>query len=292
VKTTTALGPPAAARAEVEWARVRVLVVDGNATSRRVLERALGAWGVMLSMAQDGPAALAAIQDARQAGKPFDVVLLDYQMPGMDGFDVVRAVTADTANQGLRLVLLTSAGTRGDAARCREMGVTAYLLKPISPPELRQALASVLAADVPTQPAGRLVTRHSLREDRGSIRVLIAEDNRTNQRLVLRFLEKAGYSTAVAGNGREALDRLARERFDVVLMDVQMPEMDGIEATVALRESERGTSRHQTVIAMTAHAMAGDRERCLSAGMDDYLSKPVQGDELIAAIDRLTRPPS
>jgi CheY-like chemotaxis protein len=214
-------------------------------------------------------------------------VLLDYQMPGMDGFEVVRALTADPANGDLRLVLLTSAGTRGDAARCREMGVTAYLLKPISPPELRQALASVLAAGPTTQPAGRLVTRHTLREDRRVIRVLVAEDNRTNQRLVLRLLEKAGYSTSVVGNGREALDRLAAERFDVVLMDVQMPVMDGLEAASALRVGERGTSRHQPVIAMTAHAMAGDRERCLGAGMDDYLSKPVHGDELVAAIEKV-----
>jgi signal transduction histidine kinase/CheY-like chemotaxis protein/ligand-binding sensor domain-containing protein len=279
---------PAANRvpdSSIDWRSVRALVVDDNATSRILLERLLSSWGVRVALAEDGTAGLAAIRDSARTGSPFDVVVLDYQMPGLNGFEVARAVATDEGERRPRMVILTSAGTRGDAARCRELGITAYLLKPVSPADLRAALVATLKSG--GSPAdGELLTRHTLREQRACVRILLAEDNRTNQRLLLRILEKAGFTVTLAENGREAVDRLSAAAFDVVLMDVQMPEMDGFEATGHIRASESGSGRHQQIIAMTAHAMAGDRERCLAAGMDDYVSKPVKLSELMAALER------
>jgi CheY-like chemotaxis protein len=184
-------------------------------------------------------------------------------------------------------MMLTSAGNRGDAARCQELGVSAYLLKPIRQSELREAIARVLGAkeqegEIP------LITRYSLQDARDPatfLRVLLAEDNAVNQRLAVRLLEKRGHKVVVAGNGREALEALEKESFDLVLMDVQMPEMDGLAATVAIREKENGTNTHVPVVALTAHAMKGDRERCLTAGMDGYLSKPIRPPELDAILE-------
>ena len=186
------------------------------------------------------------------------------------------------------ILMLTSAGHRGDAERCRNLGVSAYLLKPIRQSELREAIARVLGA---RQQAGAtpLVTRYSLhdaRDPEAIFSVLVAEDNPVNQRLVVRMLEKRGHRVVVAGNGQEALGALAKDTFDLVFMDVQMPQMDGIEATGLIRKQEMGTSRHQIVIALTAHAMKGDRERCLAGGMDDYLTKPIRPQELSAILEK------
>jgi two-component system sensor histidine kinase/response regulator len=178
--------------------------------------------------------------------------------------------------------MLTSAGHRGDAVRCQELGVSAYLLKPIRQSELREAVARVLGAHE-QQGASSLITRYSLqdaREPSASLRVLLAEDNAVNQRLATRLLEKRGHSVVVAGDGREALAAIAKESFDLVLMDVQMPEMDGFEATAAIREKEKSSGVYLPIVALTAHAMKGDREKCLAGGMDGYLTKPIRPQEL------------
>jgi CheY-like chemotaxis protein len=209
-------------------------------------------------------------------------------MPKMDGFELVEQIRQRPELSAPTILMLTSAGHRGDAERCRKLGVSAYLLKPIRQSELREAIARVLGA---REQAGAipLVTRYSLQDARDSeavLRILVAEDNPVNQRLVVRMLEKRGHRVVLSGNGQEALGALARETFDLVFMDVQMPEMDGIEATGLIRKQETGTSRHQIVIALTAHAMKGDRERCLAGGMDDYLSKPIRPQELDAMLEK------
>jgi two-component system, sensor histidine kinase and response regulator len=203
-------------------------------------------------------------------------------MPKMDGFALVEQIRQRPELSTATIMMLTSAGHRGDAARCKELGVSAYLLKPIRQSELRQAIARVLGAEKP-EGAIRLLTRYSLqdaREPGSSLKLLLAEDNLVNQRLAVRLLEKRGHRVAVAANGVEVLAALKKESFDVVFMDVQMPEMDGMEATAAIREEEKGTGEHVVVIALTAHAMKGDREKCLAAGMDGYLSKPIRPQEL------------
>jgi len=185
------------------------------------------------------------------------------------------------------ILMLTSAGHRGDAARCRELGIAAYLTKPVRQAQLRAALLSLLGQKVTE--AGTLVTRYSLQKSHAGegMQILLAEDNVVNQQLAVRLLQKRGHRVVVAGNGKEALRALAAQAFDVVLMDVQMPEMDGFEVTAAIRAQEKITGAHQLIVAMTAHAMKGDRERCLAAGMDDYISKPVQASELFATLDSL-----
>ena len=215
------------------------------------------------------------------------MALIDSRMPDMDGFALAERIKHDPELAGTTIMMLTSCGLRGDVARCRKLGIAAYLIKPIRQSELVEAILSLLGQA--PQEGAEVITRHSLREARRKLRILLAEDNLVNQTVVVRLLGKAGHTVVVAGNGKEALATLARagpEAFDLVLMDVQMPEMDGFEATAVIRKKEMGTGIHLPIIAMTAHAMKGDRERCLAAGMDDYLSKPIRGEELIDAIER------
>jgi signal transduction histidine kinase/CheY-like chemotaxis protein len=270
------VAPPEVLRA------VKVLVVDDNRTNRRILEGMLGRWEMKSSSAQDGEEALAKLSEAQEAGEPFALILMDMHMPKMDGFELIERIRQRPGASTPTIVMLTSAGHRGDAARCQELGVSAYLLKPIRQSELREAIARVLGARE-QKGAIPLITRYSLhdaREPSSSLRVLLAEDNLVNQRLASRMLEKRGHSVVVAGNGLEALEALEKESFDLVFMDVQMPEMDGFEATAAIRKGERGTGIHLPVVALTAHAMKGDREKCLAGGMDGYLSKPIRPLEL------------
>ena len=191
-------------------------------------------------------------------------------------------------SRGTTIMMLTSAGQRGDAARCRELGLEGYLTKPVSQSELLDAVLRVAGSKRPeAKPA--LVTRHSLREEGRSLRILLAEDNAVNQLLTSRVLEKHGHNVVTAGSGRAALEQLEKTSFDLILMDIQMPEMDGFEATAAIRKEEESTGKHLPIIAMTAHAMEGDRERCLAAGMDGYIAKPVEATALIDAIENLGR---
>src|SRR6266849_10413161 len=261
---------------------VKVLVVDDNRTNRRILEGMLKRWEMKPTLVESGEEALAQLSAAREGGEPYGLILTDMHMPKMDGFALVERIRQRPELSTATIMMLTSAGHRGDAARCQDLGVAAYLLKPIRQSELREAIAKVLGARE-QDGAIPLVTRFSLQDARDPsafFRILVAEDNPVNQRLVVRLLEKRGHHVVVAGNGREALEVLGKENFDLILMDVQMPEMDGMEATTAIREKEKGTGAHQRIIALTAHAMKGDRERCLAAGMDGYLTKPIRPPEL------------
>jgi len=261
---------------------VKVLVVDDNRTNRRILEGMLKRWEMKSRSVEGGEEALAQLSAAREAGEPYALILTDMHMPKMDGFALVERIRQRPELSTATIMMLTSAGHRGDAARCQELGVAAYLLKPIRQSELREAIARVLGARE-QEGAIPLITRFSLQDARDPasvLRVLLAEDNPVNQLLASRLLEKRGHRVVVAANGREALAALEKESYDLVLMDIQMPEMDGLEATAAIREKEKGSGIHQPVIAMTAHAMKGDRERCLAGGMDGYLSKPIRLQEL------------
>ena len=212
-------------------------------------------------------------------------------MPETDAFTLVEQIQQHASASRAVIIMLTAAGQRGDAARFRKLGVAAYLTKPITESELFDAILAALGlkAEKPQVPV--LITRHSIRENQRKLRILLAEDNAVNQMLAARFIEKRGHTATVVGNGREALEALEQSSFDIVLMDVQMPEMDGFEATAEIRKKERITGKHIPILAMTAHAMSGDRERCLAAGMDGYVSKPIRADELFREIDACTRPP-
>jgi CheY-like chemotaxis protein len=261
---------------------VKVLVVDDNRTNCRILEGMLGRWQMTPISVNGGASALTLLTAAREAGEPFGLILTDMHMPDMDGFALVEQIRQRPELATATIMMLTSAGHRGDAARCQELGVSAYLLKPIRQSELREAVARVLGARE-HDGAIPLITRFSLqdaREPGAYLSVLLAEDNLVNQRLAVRLLEKRGHRVAVAANGLEALQALEKESFDLVLMDLQMPDMDGFEATMGIREKEKSTGAHQAIVALTAHAMKGDREKCLAAGMDGYLTKPIRTQEL------------
>jgi PAS domain S-box-containing protein len=264
---------------------LHALIVDDNFTNRKVLTGMLTRWGMKPTAVEGGRAALQALEVAKSTGRPFPLILLDGQMPEMDGFTLAERIKKDPEFFGATIMMLTSAGHLGDAARCRELGISAYLVKPIRQGELLQGVCDVL--NLSTQKKSPLVTRHTLRETRNRARVLLAEDNAVNQTLAVRLLEKRGYIVAVASNGRDAVAAIDEKAFDVVLMDVQMPEMDGFEATQAIREKEKSTGLHVPIIAMTAHALKGDEERCLSVGMDAYISKPIRTNELFRTIERL-----
>jgi PAS domain S-box-containing protein len=265
---------------------VRVLVVDDNRTNRRILQGMLTRWEMKPTLVAGGEKALIELSRARETGEPYGLILTDLLMPNMDGFGLIEQIRQRPDLYTATIMMLTSAGQRGDAAHCHKLGVAAYLMKPIRQSELREAIARVVGS-LNQQDGVPLITRFSLAPANApavSLRVLLAEDNLVNQKVVMRLLEKRGHRVVVAANGREALDALGKQNFDLVLMDVQMPEMDGLEATAVLRQKEKTSGVHQPVVALTANAMKGDRERCLSAGMDDYLSKPIRPDELDAVL--------
>jgi signal transduction histidine kinase/CheY-like chemotaxis protein len=277
--TTLSLAEP------VHLTGLPVLVVDDNASNRRFLEEVLTRWGMRPTLVESGKAALESLRLARDSGQPFPLVLTDAQMPGMDGFKLAHLIQQNSQTSGTPIVMLASAGQPGDAARCRESGIAGYLAKPVRQTELREAISQVLSPES-RQSKLRLVTRHSLREGKAAaLRILLAEDNVVNQTLAKRLLEKHGHQVVVTSSGREALAAVEQQRFDLVLMDVHMPDMDGLEATSAIREKERATRTHLPIIAMTACAMTGDRDRCLQAGMDGYVSKPIHAQELLEAIE-------
>ena len=273
----------------VSLQNVRVLIVDDNATNLHILTEMLTRWGMETATAENGQSALRFLEHAEESGKASQLIITDAQMPEMDGFTLAEQIKLRPNLAASPIIMLTSSGQRGDAARCKRAGVAAYLTKPVRQTEVKEAILRVLgAASRPhASPSKTLITRHSLREAATTppLRVLLAEDNPVNQHLAQRLLEKRGHTVTVVQNGREALDTLALYNFDLVLMDVQMPEMDGFEATAAIREIERKTGQHLPIIAMTAHAMKGDEERCLQAGMDSYVAKPIQTHQLFLAID-------
>ncbi|HZU42066.1 MAG TPA: response regulator, partial [Terriglobales bacterium] len=267
---------------------VPVLIVDDNQTNRRVLELMLAEWKMSPTSVDGGDVALQEIRRAAQSGNSYRLLLVDARMPKMDGFMLIQNLQQDPALTAPAIIMLTSGEQYGDAARCRELGVAAYLMKPIGSMELLRAILQVLA---PSQrqfdESPPLVTRHSLREHCRPLRILLAEDNLVNRMVAVRLLEKSGHLVEVAENGHEAVAKLQLRDFDLVLMDVQMPEMDGLEATAAIRNLEKRTGNHVPIIAMTAHALKGDRERCLAAGMDGYISKPFKLEELLDQIEKV-----
>jgi signal transduction histidine kinase/DNA-binding response OmpR family regulator len=272
--------------------RRRILVVDDNATNRLFLREQLSSWRCRPEEAANGAEALAKLRAAVEAKDPFLVAILDMEMPEMDGATLGRKIKEDPDLSKTILILLTSQGKRGDAKRMEEIGFAAYLTKPVKSAQLHDCLALAIGSksSAPETRSGPIITRHSVAEaKKGKIRILLAEDNLTNQRVALRILEKIGYRAEAVANGQEVLSALGRNFYDLILMDVQMPELDGFETTAAIRRKEKESGRHIPIIAMTAHAMKGDRERCLEAGMDDYICKPVQPKEIIAVIERRLR---
>jgi signal transduction histidine kinase/DNA-binding response OmpR family regulator/streptogramin lyase len=277
---------------------LRVLVVDDNATNGNILAEMLSNLRMRPVVVSGGHAALASLDQGRKEKNPFTLILIDMHMPDMDGFTLAQKIHQDS-RIAATIILMTSSGQRGDARKCREAGVSAYLTKPIKQSDLLEAIRTVLGNDAVDAPRAGLVTRHSIRENRldlpsykglrasRGLRILLAEDNTVNQMLAVRMLSKWGHKVVVANNGREALEILEKQTFDLVLMDVQMPEMDGIESTRRIREREKTNGAHLPVIAMTAYAIKGDRERCLTAGMDDYVSKPIQAKQLFETLENL-----
>ncbi len=271
---------------------VSVLIVDDNESSRQILYGMASGWGMRPSVAASGEAALSALAEAQTKADPFRIILVDMCMPGMDGFELAEKIRQDSSLNEAAILMLTSAGTSGEAIRCREVGLAAYLLKPVLKADLLAAILTVLGqrrGKTVTAPA--LVTRHTLRESSRQLRILVAEDNVVNQAVIIRVLQKMGHSSVLAQNGKEALSFATTEKFDVAFMDVQMPEMDGLAATAAIRKAEKTTGTHLPIIAMTAHAMKGDRERCLAAGMDGYISKPLRFSDIEDELANLDHPP-
>jgi signal transduction histidine kinase/DNA-binding response OmpR family regulator len=264
---------------------VRVLVVDDNATNRQILETTLTYWRMISSSAAGAEDAIRLLKDAKSAGTPFGLMVVDCHMPDIDGFMLLERVQKLRELDGLITVMLTSGGQRGDGVRCKELGIAAYLIKPVLQSDLLEALLNVLASRQGVARPAKVVTRHTLREGRPPLRILLTEDNAVNQRIASRLLEKEGHVVVVADDGAKALKACKDNAFDLILMDVQMPVMDGIEATAAIRQTEKTTGQHIPIVAMTAHAMAGDRQRFLKAGMDGYVSKPIHSRELLEAIE-------
>jgi PAS domain S-box-containing protein len=280
----------ATARAAVSLGGRRLLVVDDNETNRRIVRDMLGAEGMAVHEASRADAGLEALRRAARAGTPYDLAILDAQMPDQDGFELATAVRADRALLETRLLILTSAGQKGDGERCRQLGIQAYLTKPIARADLVEAVGTVLAGTASAPGAAELVTRHSIAESRHALRILLAEDNPVNQQVATAMLLKRGHQVDVVGNGREAVDAVAQEAYDLVLMDIQMPEMDGFEATEKIRALPQG--RTLPIIALTAHALSGERERCLARGMSGYLAKPFKAHDLFAAVEGWAAQPS
>ncbi len=265
-----------------------VLVVDDNATNRQILEEILLNWGMRPTAVHSGPAALDAIRSATRDNRPFAMALIDFMMPGMDGFELVERINQDPDVTLEKIIMLTSGGQRGDDARCQDLGIAAYLRKPIMQSHLFDAIIMTMHKQSGVEDKAPPITRHTLREAENRLNILLAEDNPVNQKLAMKMLEKMGHTVSVARNGREALAALEADSFDLVFMDVQMPEMDGFEATGLIRDSEERTGSHVPIVAMTAHAMKGDKERCLEAGMDAYVSKPIDPGKLYDVIDTIT----
>ena len=282
--------PPQTEPKTVHLRDLRVLVVDDNATNRRILEEMLQSWNMQPDAVDGGHTALTALAEARASGRPYPLMLLDSHMPAMNGFELAERIQQRGELRDTTILMLTSAGSGEDVTRCQQLGIRAYLTKPVKSSDLLENIHRVLC-DSPWQPhleAAPTTARPAPRP----LRILLAEDSTINQRLAVALLGKQGHRVTVAANGVEALAALAREPFDVVLMDVQMPEMDGLETTTRIRQQEAGTSRHLPIIALTAHAMKGDRERCLDAGMDGYVSKPLHPQDLFDALALLSGEPA
>ncbi|MBM4054236.1 MAG: response regulator [Planctomycetes bacterium] len=273
---------------------MKTIIIDDNVTNRLILKNMLSGWGAAITEAENGAEGLSEIRKAASARDPFKLVLLDCRMPGMDGFGVAEQIKKEPGDVGMAVMMLTSDNRAGDTARCLELGITGYIVKPVKRASLKDAIANIMNArsgasknvtvfecDISVEAPPKTLEIHR------PLHILLAEDNEINQKMALRMLEKRGHTVVVAENGRKALEALEGEKFDLVLTDVQMPEMDGLELVKRIRAREREAGGHIPIIAMTAMAIIGDKERCLEAGMDSYVSKPIKQDELFEAIRRL-----
>jgi two-component system, sensor histidine kinase and response regulator len=268
---------------------LRVLVVDDNSTNRRIMEQMLKSRHMQPTTADSGETALRLMKIAMENEQPYQLLLMDVHMPNMDGFELARRIRQYPEYKNVKLVILTSAGMRSDAIRCRNLSIEAYLTKPVKQSSLLNAISTVLGTTEPEVPVP-LLTQHTLREYMRSLRILLAEDNLVNQKIAANMFEKRGHTVVIANDGQAAVTAWEMHKnkpFDLVIMDVQMPKMDGLEATAFIREREKGSSKHIPIIALTAHAMKGDQEACLAAGMDAYVSKPIKANELFSVIEKL-----
>jgi two-component system sensor histidine kinase/response regulator len=280
---------------------VSVLVVDDNQAGRQILRDSLSHWGMKAMEADSASQALRLLSRAAENGSPYAMVLLDAHLPGIDIFELARQIRETTRETKTSLILLTATGQRGDATLCREIGIAGYLSKPVQPSEMGAALVAIQLAKNASAGEHPLITRHSvteiLRQQEKSepaevvrpLEILLSEDNPVNQKVAARILEKAGHRVTLAANGLAAVEKYKEAEFDLVLMDVQMPVMDGFEATAAIRQLQKERNQYTPIVAMTAHAMKEDRERCLEAGMDEYVSKPFDSKNLMAVIAKLFR---
>ncbi|MCM8613420.1 response regulator [Accumulibacter sp.] len=280
----------AATRVMVDAFGKRALLVDDNRVNRRILARHLRLWGMDVVEAPDGQTALSVHAASVAEGRPFDIVLLDCHMPGMDGFEVANLLSQAKTNASPLLMMLSSGGARGDASRCCQVGIGAYLTKPVGPEELKASIIALLGlSETPLVP-GQLITRYSLRENPASLKILVAEDNPINQKLMVDLLGRWGHLVTLAANGREAIELWTRDRFDIVLMDMQMPEMDGFSATREIRAREQASPDRRTpVYALSAAVLPDDRERGFASGVDGYLTKPLRREELQDVLSGLRR---
>jgi signal transduction histidine kinase/CheY-like chemotaxis protein/ligand-binding sensor domain-containing protein len=279
--------------AERDLKDAAVLIVDDNATNLLVLQETLANWGMRVRAEASASAAFAFARASADAGAPLPLVITDAHMPEEDGFHLAGQLRQDPRCAGTAIIMLTSASLSGDPARCRELGLSAHLAKPVSPSELRQLICGVLGRQTEAPPAAAPASQDSpgRRRAAASRKILLAEDNLVNQKVAVRMLEKRGHRVTLATNGREAVAAWRREPFDLILMDVQMPEMDGFEATAMIRQAETAAGGHVPIYALTAHAMKGDAERCRIAGMDGHIAKPIRPPDLDAIIDACSPAP-
>ncbi len=268
---------------------MNVLVVDDNATNRRILSAMLSNWRMNPTTVEDGFAAIAKLKKAQQTGHKFSLIIMDVNMPELDGFQVIEKIRAEEQLKDITIMMLSSASRGDDARRCKELGVASYLSKPITQSTLLDNIVTVLNESSAHANRELQVVEHQSIPRQNGIRVLLAEDNAVNQKLGMRLLEKMGHSITLVCNGLEVLEVTEREHFDLILMDIQMPEMDGLQATqkIRQREADSATNGHIPIIALTAHAMAGDQDRCLEAGMDGYVTKPLNPMLLAEEIEKM-----
>ena len=262
-------------------------IVNNHPLTRSILEQYATTWGMRIASVGSGGELIQLLRDQAAAGQPADLAILDQQLPDMDGLAVAHHIKGDPTIAATRLILLTSIGQRGDGKAAQDAGISAYLSKPVRHHQLQECLRTVLVAP-PAGPTTPLITRHTLAESRSRARahVLVVDDNPVNQKVAAKMLEKLGFVVDLAGNGKEALEALTHHAYNVIFMDCQMPEMDGFEATAEIRKREANGEKHVPIIAMTANAMTGDKEHCLEAGMDDFVSKPVTMDTLRTTLNR------
>jgi CheY-like chemotaxis protein len=267
----------------------RALVVDDNETNRLILQETLTIWAMRPTLVDSGPAALLRLHQAAREGLKYDLIILDSQMPGMDGFEVLERVRADPELSAGTVMMLTSADRPEDTGRCHALGIAAYLIKPITQVDLLRSVREALGQDAANEAtSGEEYRRPSRKSDR-ALHILLAEDNSLNQQVARGILEELGHSVVIASNGREAVEMFCKGTYQMVFMDIQMPEMNGYEATGEIQKIQEQSGSSVPIIAMTAHAMSGDREKCLAAGMDDYISKPISMDQLAIVIERNSR---